>query len=518
MNLGEKLAQLRDVAPFPELGGVNIRWGQLLREEPSLASLLQSHRQAASITSLGDLASIKSGVVTRANAFFILKELEFDQIPKRFHLTRRDFLNSAVVLDGVNAPFRIERRWLKRLLRGPEDLVNAFDVARTEYRLFDVTVSKEQLRAHTVTGALAYLRRGETFAYRTSEDDLKGGIPAERAQVKVRKPFWYSLHVPAQVGSRIVVPEHYNKRYIATLLPSNDDSVVNDTLYTIQLEDQRYTEVVHAALNSLLTWYQLELRGRTQHGEGVLKVKIPDFRGILIANPSTISARQKRELLARFAAIPTSSSMDVLESVSDRERTEFDETYLRVCGFANPSEIRLVLERELRAAIAERHERKASVAEAKLDRRRVRANANVDAYATRIAAFLGTFPDPRTLTPNGVPMEKVSIQSKVDAPIHVGADLFNQSEVFSGSTCIAVAKDNLSAHFVRLALLHDPELTVIDVPSAGFLQPIMKQFEEEAIKWRLGFDAACFQVLEAVTDERLRRSITERALVLLHAK
>jgi hypothetical protein len=118
MKLGEKLAQLRDIAPFPELGPVNTRWGQLLREEPDLAIQLETNRKGGTLVTLGALANVKSGVVTRANAFFILKELGFDQIPKRFHLTRRDFLVSAVLLDGVETPFRIERRWLKEILGG----------------------------------------------------------------------------------------------------------------------------------------------------------------------------------------------------------------------------------------------------------------------------------------------------------------------------------------------------------------------------------------------------------------
>jgi hypothetical protein len=34
---------------------------------------------------------LRDGVITRANAYFIMRELPFDQIPNRFHVTRQDY-------------------------------------------------------------------------------------------------------------------------------------------------------------------------------------------------------------------------------------------------------------------------------------------------------------------------------------------------------------------------------------------------------------------------------------------
>ena len=67
-----------------------------------------------------------------------------------------------------------------------------------------------------------------------------------------------------------------------------NEAVVIDTCYWAELTERTDSQLVLASLNSLLTWYQLELRGRTQHGEGVLKVKIPDWHGILLLDPESL--------------------------------------------------------------------------------------------------------------------------------------------------------------------------------------------------------------------------------------
>jgi hypothetical protein len=324
--------------------------------------------------------------------------------------------------------------------------------------------------------------------------------------------------VPKVSGPRIIVPEHYNKRYIATLLPKSNDSVVNDTLYTLHINEESVSSVLHASMNSILTWYQLELRGRTQHGEGVLKVKIPDFQGLLVLNPNTLNARKREKLAKLFASVAHAGSMDSLTIAPDPDRVAFDEHYLDLCGFSNPADARINIERELRAAISERHDRKASVAEAKLDRRKLRTSANADAYATRIAASLPIFPDPRTWVPLGGPTSRINITAKPEGSIHVGADLFNQSDIFSGSVVIATAPDNMSAHYVRLVLLHDPETAHVEVPTSPQLHAVMKRFEEEATNWHANFDVASKLALLSVSDDRLRVSIIDRALTLLHAK
>ena len=77
VKLSDKLPLLADLEAFPERGSPVIRWGQMLRTTPTAAHFLAQARSSGSMVPLRDLARVRSGVVTRANAFFIVRELPF---------------------------------------------------------------------------------------------------------------------------------------------------------------------------------------------------------------------------------------------------------------------------------------------------------------------------------------------------------------------------------------------------------------------------------------------------------
>ena len=518
MSFGSQLDKLSDPGAFPRLGVVTKRWGQLLREQPDISVQIRALFDAERLIPLSSVANIRSGVVSRANAYFIVQELPFAEVPKRFRLTRSDYQRVAVVLDGVETPARIERKFLKPIIKGPDALLSPLSIEQSNLRLFDVTLTKEELRSQHCTGALEYLRRGETFAYRVSDDDLKGGIPSKRAQVKIRKPHWYSLHVPERSGPIVVVPEHYGHRYLATLIPADDKSVVIDTLYSIEPHRRQDLPVLHASLNSVLTWYQLELRGRTQHGQGVLKVKIPDFQGLLVVNPRKLSAKVTDDLQRRFAAIANNHIENSFAALADIERNEFDTALLASANFTEPSKARENFERELRAAFGERDERRLSVAETRNERRKVRGSANVDAFATRVAASIEPFPDPRSFVPQGTPSSKIPVLSKVEGTLKIGTELFNQGEVYAADVCVAKAPDVVTAQYVRGVLLQDSELTEISVPDRVSIVGVVENWDAAIKSWRQRFEESFKKVTRDISDDRTKNAIYYRALVLLHAE
>src|SRR5208337_1747848 len=268
MSFSSSLDRLADAVEFPGLNRTKVRWGQLIRASASLTEQQSALMGAGRLCELDQLGTIRGGIVTRANAYFLVKEIPFNQIPARMRVTRADFRRIAVVTDGVDFTTKIERAYLKPVIKGPESLESAFGIKRSDLRLFDVRDDKKDLEKHHANGALSYLRRGETFPYKTSDDDLKGGIPAQRSQIKGRKPFWYSLQGEQLPTRRIVFPEHIDRRYVFPLVPAEDESVVIDKLYLFEPFDGETIDIVHAALNSLLTWYQVELRGRSQLGQG----------------------------------------------------------------------------------------------------------------------------------------------------------------------------------------------------------------------------------------------------------
>lgn len=519
MTLTSRLALLAARGVYVEQGTVSRRWGQLLRESSEAAAFLEQGRASGRLVPLRDIASIQGGVVTRANGYFIVRELPYASIPRRFGITRRDFRTVAVVLDGKDAPFRIEREFLLPVLKGPESLLTSLSHEESDERLFVVGYSKEELRRRGNTGALTYLKRGETVPYSLSEDSLKGGIPAQRSNIRNRRPFWYCLAIPTRVGPRIIVPEHIDHRYIATLLSADDDTVVIDKLYLVEPQTQEAAGVIHMGLNSLLAWYQMELRGRTQLGEGVLELKVPDWGGILVVNPASLRPRDAAALRSAFAALSDIPVNDSAATIGDQERMGFDELYFKIAGARDPRAERLFFERELRAAVAERHDRRASVVEAKTERRRsTRVPASIDAHAARIAANLEPFPDPREHVPPDMSTWTIPITGHVGGPFRIGTELFDQGDVYSGDECIAHAGDMLGAQFVVGVLLRDPEVSSVDVPTEPGLTSVMTTWRVETHSWRQRFDSIASDVTRLLADDRLTNAIVQRALSLLHAQ
>ena len=375
---------LLDSKQYP--GGIAVarRWGEVLREDATIRRELERLRAAERVVTLGEVAEMRGGVVTRANAFFLVRDLPFDQVPKRFHLTTRDYDRVAVVMDGMETAHRIERSYLRPTVKGPEGLAGPWEVEETHVRLFHVVPSQEELRRLTHTGATDYLKRGEKVSYNMSGDSLKGGIPAERSQIKNRKPYWYSLTVHDNECPQIVVPEHVDTRYVAMLLLAGDTHVVIDKLYLIRPTNARDAEWMLRSLWSTLTWYQIELRGRTQLGQGVLELKKSDWRGILIANPASARGTTRKDLGKLFDAMMRVSPSDSLTELGTPERHAFDVAYLAACGVGDPEALVVHLERQLRGLASERSERRDSVVDAKIVRRR----------QTSVSAWL-------TLTPRG---------------------------------------------------------------------------------------------------------------------
>jgi len=519
MSLSTTLRNLSSPADYPPGARVAQRWGQLLREPADMAGLLGERQQAGSLVALAEIAGVAGGAVSRANAYFLVRELPSADIPHRFGLTARDMKRIAVVEDGLQTLHRIERSCMSAVVKGPESLVSPSKVAETGLRLFHVgRRSKDSLREERANGALAYLKRGETVPYKVSEDSLKGGIPAQRSQVKNRRPYWYSITTPPTDRPRIVVPEHFDRRFAASLLTAERDDVVLDKLFAVTPERESDAELLLAGLHSLSTLYQIEFRGRTNLGEGVLEMKRADWDGLLVIAPASLDEDARERILKAFEPLRERTIGTIAAELADPDRVLFDTVMLDALGVNDPEGVRITMERELRAAISERRERAASVRDAKVSRATVkRVSTNVDAYASRIAAGLEPYPDPRSFVSGGEE-QLILISGPIEGELTIGEDLLTQGDVFAGGQRVAAAGDLQRAQFVRGVLLHDPELTTVAVPASdAALDDALTAWRDAAKEWRIGFDAQLNRTAGALGDQRTRDQVRDRALVLLHA-
>lgn len=336
--------------------------------------------------------------------------------------------------------------------------------------------------------------------------------------MKNRRPYWYSITKPPVTGERVVLPEHIHKRYVATRLGTTDESVVVDKLFVFQPDHQESAEFVHASMNSLLSWYQYELRGRSQLGEGVLELKIPDYTGVRILNPKECPPEARAELVSRFLALTDPGSGQSLQELGSSERLSFDAYYMELCGFTDPEGAALLVERELRALANERAERKLSVADAKVSKRKATSvAASVDAYAAKIASAVPPFPDPRSLVGENDPTVPVLVSQPPEGAMEIGESLFDQGEVRSAGAIVAHAGSFGAAQFVRGALLADPEVEQVLVPQREALERALRDWNLQEADWQTAFDVAFERVTVGIDDPRTRGEIRLRALRLCHA-
>src|SRR5207253_7943344 len=138
MSLTKSLDRLVTTGAY--LGGnkVTVRWGELIRANATLAEEEARLANAANLVPLDSLGRIRGGIVTRANAYFLVREIPFDQIPTRLRVTRGDMTRIAVIADGLDYISKIEREFLKPAIKGPDSLESAFGIKRSDLRLFDV--------------------------------------------------------------------------------------------------------------------------------------------------------------------------------------------------------------------------------------------------------------------------------------------------------------------------------------------------------------------------------------------
>jgi hypothetical protein len=207
-----------------------------------------------------------------------------------------------------------------------------------------------------------------------------------------------------------------------------------------------------------------------------------------------------------------------LRELGSPERFDFDVCYLKLCGFNDPEQTALRIERELRSLASERSERRLSVADAKVTRRRAtNVAASIDAYATKLASSMRGHPDPRDFVEGADDLETVVVTGAVQGALEVGVELFNQGEVIANGESIAQAGSVNGANFVKAVLLLSPEIDRVGVPKGDRLEAVIAEWRRERDRWRQEFRKVAERTLVGIDDQRTRDAIIERALRLLHA-
>ena len=193
---------------------------------------------------LGDVATVRRGVTTRANDFFYLT-------PERI------------------AEFGIEAEYCRPVMTTPQESRSiAVDPARLPKRLFMCHADQGDLAG---TGALAYIEWGEEQGYHT------------RSSTKSRQR-WYDLEERDNVylGMNKLV-DTTARTFLAT-----QGVLFSDNFQIMPVAGNVSPTRLCAAVNSTLFQLMLNTASRSNFGEGVLEIQTYETANLQIVNPQLL--------------------------------------------------------------------------------------------------------------------------------------------------------------------------------------------------------------------------------------
>lgn len=306
---------------------VGAKWQWYLRGPEVLSAILQ--RGYGRWTRLGRVADLEYGTKTGANTFFfvqdVTEQLEEHALRNMFRMTHRELKRRRlrVVRDGQGALNLLEGDFLQPVLKSPRE---ASRLVLKPDEVSDLLVviapgSKSQLRG---TKALSYIARGE-----------RQGLH-QRPTCRGRRPWWNLAGHPP----RLIWPELMMNRFF---ILDNQEASARISDKFVGLYPKGDPQLLHALLNSTLTWAFAELQGRT-YGGGALDLKVYELRTLRVLDPNQLPKGAIQRIIKAASQVSQRLLHTAEEEFSLEDRRGLDEAVLEVLGFAQSEERRRILE------------------------------------------------------------------------------------------------------------------------------------------------------------------------------
>ena len=292
---------------------VRASWGTLLRAPSVYFSLHE--KTAGKWIAAGEVGEIRRGFTTGANAFFYVQDITAGASPdllERYSITPDNGMALIATRAGrKEAYFAVEKRFLRPLIKSPREIAGYFvQEDSLRQRVLVLPPDENSLSGLKVTD---YIRWGESHGYH------------ERPTLKAR-PLWWSLPdlLPAQVLAR----QFYDKRFN---FPYNPETLLCDHTfyYLTNLGDP---ELIAAVLNSTITFFHVELWGRSNMGDGVLTFYGPELSDLPLVKPVLFSLGQQQDLKTAFRELSRRAVSPIQQELQHRDRQKLDLIVLAALG------------------------------------------------------------------------------------------------------------------------------------------------------------------------------------------
>jgi hypothetical protein len=256
------------------------RWGGLYLRAPDIYWTVRA-RGAGRLARLGEVATVRFGLKTGANAFFYL--------------------------DAARAArWGVEPEYLQPCLFSLKEIGRyEVDPATLRRRLFVCRADPATLARRGHRGALAYIAWGEAQGVH------------RRPSVRGRVP-WYAL--PAQEAAHFAANRFLGARFgfpwIAGL-PAGD-------VFFVGRFHAGDGVVGTALLNSTLAFLAAEVQARQTYGIGVAYLYGPELRGLLLPHPTRLPATDRQALTDLFAAMRRRPLLPLAAELAQPDRRALD--------------------------------------------------------------------------------------------------------------------------------------------------------------------------------------------------
>ena len=223
---------------------VGDKWGAKYLRAPDIYRTVMKKGEGK-LVRLGDVASVRRGVTTGANDFFVLAREEA-------------------------AKWGIEDEFLEPvMLRSQESASIAVEVPNLNRRLFMCDAERRRLIG---SGALDYIQWGEMKGYNQRRSVAGRGL-------------WYNLGD----RKRTRLAMNYQLHSTARTFYANEGMLVSDNLQEIHGARESETQLC-ASMNSSITQLQFNVTGRGNFGGGMIKIQTYELANMPIIDPGTLPA------------------------------------------------------------------------------------------------------------------------------------------------------------------------------------------------------------------------------------
>jgi hypothetical protein len=392
-----------------ERTGKTVKWGKYLRAPEVYFEILE--KCGDKLVPLKEVAEVRFGIKTGINEFFYLTEERIKE-------------------------FGIEEEFLKPVLKSPKEFEGILiDSAKLKTKVFLCQKSKEELRREGKTGALKYIEWGE-------KQKTKDGTPLPDVPSVKNRKFWWAIE--ERNKANFFTMGFIDKRFC---VPINDPPIyASDVFFEWFIKDERKMNSILAFLNSSLMYLFIEMTGRANLGDGVLKVIGPDLDDLYVIE---LDDKQCKEITSSFNKLRERPIKPIFEEVKMPDRQSLDSLVLEALGL-DPKKYLKPLYDGLCELVRERIElakMRKKVKKTRLERdiEKVKQEIIKEFLPDGPKRFPEDFLDPSANEEN---MKEVLLPNK---PLRLGNYFFGEQDVIADSGFIYKAKSPVEAKYLIYA-------------------------------------------------------------------